>query len=32
MTLRKILILFDEYKRANGTYQEPKGIDEIIPF
>jgi hypothetical protein len=32
MTLRKLLLLYTEYQKENGQYQEPKDIDDVIPF
>jgi hypothetical protein len=32
MTLKKILILRDEYLKFNGRYKAPETIDDVIPF
>lgn len=32
MTLRKLILLYEEYKKEHGQYQEPKTIDDVIPL
>jgi len=32
MTLRKLVLLYTEYQKEHGQYEEPKTIDDIIPF
>jgi len=32
MTLRKLMLLYIEYQKEKGTYQEPKTIDDVIPL
>lgn len=32
MTLRKLILLYQEYQKEKGTYQEPKTIDDVIPL
>jgi len=32
MTLRKLMLLYTEYQKHNGTYKEPQTIDDVIPF
>jgi len=32
MTLRKLLLLYEEYKKEHGQYQEPLTLDDVIPM
>lgn len=32
MTLRKLMLLYIEYQKEKGTYQEPQTIDDVIPL
>jgi len=32
MTLRKLMLLYQEYQKEHGTYQAPVSIDDIIPL
>lgn len=32
MTLRKLILLYDEYQKENGTYKKKETIDDVIPI
>lgn len=32
MTVRKLIVLWDDYQKFNGTYKEAETIDDVIPF
>jgi len=32
MTLRKLILLYTEYRKEKGTYSEPATIDDVIPL
>lgn len=32
MTMRKLLLLYAEYQKARGEYEEPATIDDVIPI
>ena len=32
MTVRKLILLYDEYKKEHGQYQKESTIDDVIPL
>lgn len=32
MTLRKLTLLYTEYQKHHGTYEDPKTVDDVIPL
>lgn len=32
MTLRKLIVLWEDHQRFNGTYKEAETMDDVIPI
>ena len=32
MTLKKLILLYEEYQKEKGVYKTPATIDDVIPF